>query len=427
MTVWRARVDRLPLGVEASLPLLQSKVLALDTHIQEGIKVSQIGTAIARFTGYVVKDAQNRYYSAIPMHYLASDISLPHYLVDLRNEVIHGKAPLCGLHSLTAALDIAWCWIKNYYWDKQYKKFNRPAGELVPISEKVTSHEEYSVSCRIKDVMSASVAVFKSGKYSNGRHIWRKAMTPVVESVYMNGLSHMDLVIHALIHTMLLPDDPQLLQKYKTKTDCLCGSAIFRLIAVGLQPVLVSIYNVEGMGHLVNQLATEAETMSEDYQDLAKEWIRLILQDVLGNVSGRCQHSLDFKHKERHSLVKQLLYALLSSETTLGNEMALWLLESPKSELDPSQQESIRKLMNIYHRENDLKNVPKQQDVAEQVVYDVNAVLQASKRRILRQPMADDQMLDEEDLGVTPLGRLANQGPNYYHELLLEIPLSSSH
>ncbi|MPC68207.1 hypothetical protein E2C01_062404 [Portunus trituberculatus] len=112
MLVWQARVEKLPAGVDVTLPLLQAKIVDADPTVENSVKSIFLASALQRFVTSIVKLPQTKYYRAHSMHNLAQEIGLPMHLVDLRNELVHGHGGWTGGETVHRALDTAFKWIK---------------------------------------------------------------------------------------------------------------------------------------------------------------------------------------------------------------------------------------------------------------------------------------------------------------------------
>ncbi|KAK8747708.1 hypothetical protein OTU49_016550, partial [Cherax quadricarinatus] len=135
MLVWQARVNKLPIGIDVTLPLLEAKVLDADPTVENSVKSILLATAVQRFVSCIVKLPQTKYYQKQTMHDLARDIGLPMHLVDLRNEIIHGTGGWAGGQTIHKALETSYDWIKNYYWENEWKKMMQvmPEGYSLPL------------------------------------------------------------------------------------------------------------------------------------------------------------------------------------------------------------------------------------------------------------------------------------------------------
>ncbi|XP_064080551.1 uncharacterized protein LOC135197342 [Macrobrachium nipponense] len=152
MLVWQARVSKLPIGVDLTLPLLQSKIVSADPFLDSDVKSIMQGTALQRFVSNVVKLPQKKYYNHQTLHKLAAEIGLPGHLVDLRNEIIHGDSGYAGGCTVETALETSFMWIKNYYWypestqmnGRTAKRHQNPSRELEVLHEKKKSEQVLS-------------------------------------------------------------------------------------------------------------------------------------------------------------------------------------------------------------------------------------------------------------------------------------------
>ncbi|KAG0721751.1 Ribosomal biogenesis protein LAS1L [Chionoecetes opilio] len=132
MLVWQARVEKLPAGIDVTLPLLQAKIVEADPNVENAVKSIFLASALQRFVTSIVKLPQTNYYRAQSMHNLALEIGLPMHLVDLRNEIVHGHGGWAGGETVHKALEVSYKWIKGYYWDAEFEKMHSNQSGISP-------------------------------------------------------------------------------------------------------------------------------------------------------------------------------------------------------------------------------------------------------------------------------------------------------
>ncbi|EFX78473.1 hypothetical protein DAPPUDRAFT_225438 [Daphnia pulex] len=118
MTMWKSRVDKLSLGVECSLYLLQAilrdEEYKMDhSALSENDVVLMYSTAIIRFINLISHlgqvDLRHQPISAI-----AEMAGIPDWLVSIRHEATHAKMP--SLDILRPGANLAMDWLKENYW-----------------------------------------------------------------------------------------------------------------------------------------------------------------------------------------------------------------------------------------------------------------------------------------------------------------------
>ncbi|KAL7648174.1 UNVERIFIED_CONTAM: hypothetical protein RMT77_000077 [Armadillidium vulgare] len=120
--VWKVRVPKLPVGIECTIPLLHAQIVLADNSIESSVQTSVVQLAILRFVTVVTKGYEQRYLIGKKMHDLAEKLKLPHYLIDLRNQIIHSDNIFGSTETYKLALDVCFQWIQVNYWKAEEMK-----------------------------------------------------------------------------------------------------------------------------------------------------------------------------------------------------------------------------------------------------------------------------------------------------------------
>ncbi|KAB7502014.1 hypothetical protein Anas_10754 [Armadillidium nasatum] len=120
--VWKVRVPKLPVGIECTIPLLHAQIVLSDNSIESSVQTSVVQLAILRFVTVVTKGYEQRYLIGKKMHDLAEKLKLPHYLIDLRNQIIHSDNIFGSTETYRLALDVCFQWIQINYWKAEEMK-----------------------------------------------------------------------------------------------------------------------------------------------------------------------------------------------------------------------------------------------------------------------------------------------------------------
>jgi len=107
--VWRARVTRLPTGVETTHSLLEAATSTPHTTLS-------LATAVNRFLNHVSHLAMNLW-GLTKLHEAGARLAVPEWLVELRHETTHGQMP--GLIMLRAGVQFGLAWLDVHYWGEQ--------------------------------------------------------------------------------------------------------------------------------------------------------------------------------------------------------------------------------------------------------------------------------------------------------------------
>ncbi|XP_066964530.1 uncharacterized protein [Macrobrachium rosenbergii] len=429
MLVWQARVSKLPIGVDLTLPLLQSKIVSSDPFADNDVKSIMQGTALQRFVSNVVKLPQTKYYNHQTLHKLAAEIGLPGHLVDLRNEVIHGDSGYAGGCTVETALETAFEWIKNYYWYPEWTQMNDE-------TEKKHQKPSSDWKCFMKSLKRYARSLL-SDEYNDCNTRKSYKLTLFVEMFHHCYSVDPQGCIDAVVEILLVPLGQQCkLQSSGNGKMDKCG-CIFNFHAIkGINTFLKAVLINNGSTQLMlNSLLRKLQ----ENKEVASAWIILIVASILkGPVlkgkkgkNGICQkHFLSLQKNGVNW--KRIACKLLTVEEEWSVDLATKIMNSSESNISEVQVKKIMSLLDISARKEQDRKSDRIDDISSEMsddeLFDVESVLENVHEN---NPETCDEYgkvqvasLLHETGAMTPLGILPHQVDNklFYKDLLLHYP-----
>uniref|UniRef100_A0ABM5EWE9 Ribosomal biogenesis protein LAS1L isoform X2 n=1 Tax=Pogona vitticeps TaxID=103695 RepID=A0ABM5EWE9_9SAUR len=116
VSVWKSRYGhRMPLAVECTADLVRCKILDASDDMKSHELVLMYGLALVRFTNLITERKQKKF--NISLRWLAKELDIPVWIVDLRHELTHGKLP--PLATCRKGCDVVLEWLRRSYWSRQ--------------------------------------------------------------------------------------------------------------------------------------------------------------------------------------------------------------------------------------------------------------------------------------------------------------------
>ncbi|XP_042336283.1 ribosomal biogenesis protein LAS1L isoform X2 [Sceloporus undulatus] len=116
VSVWKSRYGhRMPLAVESTADLVRCKLLDASGDLKSHELVLTYGLALVRFLNLITERRQKKY--TISLRWLAKELDIPVWIVDLRHELTHGKLP--PLATCRKGCDVVLEWLRRTYWSRQ--------------------------------------------------------------------------------------------------------------------------------------------------------------------------------------------------------------------------------------------------------------------------------------------------------------------
>ncbi|XP_068237492.1 uncharacterized protein [Palaemon carinicauda] len=432
MLVWQARVRKLPIGVDLTLPLLQSKIVCDDPFVDTDVKYIMQGTALQRFVSNVVKLPQTQYYSHQTLHKLAAEVGLPGHLVDLRNEIIHGDSGYAGGCTVENALDTAYGWIKNYYWDPEYS-------QMKLATEKVFQKPSGNWRRFLGSLKNYTSTILEDTQLNNcDDKNFNKSSAYAVKLFHYFYTSDPQGCVNAIVDHMLLPLGQQC--KLHTsdngkmdKCECIFNLCVIKGVNIFLKAVLMNNGSTQLM---LNALLRKIKENTEENMEVASAWIILIVASLIKCQGAEGKNRICRKHilslQKNGVNWKRIACKLLTLEEEWSVDLATRIMKSSESNIPEAQVKKVMSLLDISSCKGQDKKSNRTDDISslmsDDELFDIESVLDHFNEN---NPEASTvsgkvQMASLScDIGaITPLGILPHQVNNklFYKELLLHYP-----
>ncbi|XP_045625211.2 uncharacterized protein [Procambarus clarkii] len=432
MIVWQARVNKLPAGIDVTLPLLEAKIVGADPTIENSVKSIMLATAVQRFVSSIVKLPQTKYYHQQTMHDLASEIELPIHLVDLRNEIIHGSGGWAGGQTVQKALDTACDWIKSYYWDDEWKKMQKsPEESSVP---QIPQDEWQKFLKLLQFHATLVIPESRTAKFKN--KFRKKACLDLVKTLEKLYPQDPQECMTAIVSHLLVPEAmPNLIERLQPNVNRPCGCFFERDIISGVDHLISSLHMVEGSTELLVSCL-----IKKGYENpkVASEWIRVLAGSILGisvfyDQSTTCRRHTFNLDTTLYVKWQPILLELLEVEAEWATDIATRILNCPTAGFTEPQKTSIMELLQILKGTNidDSEHAEKSLNNVKDGVYTIDDIAEiarghsektlAKMERFKNSVAFPGAVVTDVD---APLGVLAHQreNPVFYKELLLPSP-----
>ncbi|XP_044283383.1 ribosomal biogenesis protein LAS1L isoform X2 [Varanus komodoensis] len=117
VSAWKSRYgNRMPLAVECTADLVRCKILDAAGDLKSHELVLTYGLALVRFVNLITERKQKRIITSL--RWLAKELDIPVWIVDLRHELTHGKLP--HLVACQKGCNVVLEWLKRSYWSRQF-------------------------------------------------------------------------------------------------------------------------------------------------------------------------------------------------------------------------------------------------------------------------------------------------------------------
>lgn len=427
MLVWQARVEKLPAGIDVTLPLLQAKIIEMDPSVEAAVKSIFLASALQRFVTAIVKLPQTKYYRAKSIHHLALEIGLPMHLVDLRNEIVHGHGGWGGGESVHKGLEVSYKWIKWFYWDAEFQKMQNRNSVFT-----INPERWQNFLCLLRKF---AVLAMSSAKKKIPAFI--KVKESLIENLEAMYSLEPEECAKAVVEHVLLPDSSDLTSQLVNGEVCQCGCCISARGLARMAPLLACFFTFEkGVELLLSSLIKKWQ----EHTKLSSEWICIISGTLL---DIRCFCSQE-QHCADHSVMledpaasvnwRRVVTELLETQAQWASDIASWIMCSPKAGLTDRQKKRIMSLICLFHERSKACRAEESKTCDQIDYYTVDDILTAAKDFPLRfrkkleklrvssvGPISDSMSVD------STVGVMAHQSDNslFYKEMILRYPDSS--
>ncbi|KAK3880526.1 hypothetical protein Pcinc_014990 [Petrolisthes cinctipes] len=422
--MWQARVDKLPTSIDVTLPLLDAKIALEDHTVPYSAKAIFMATAVQRFVTSVLRIPQTKHSTHQTMASLASDIGLPAYFIELRNEIVHGHGAWGGGDTIKCAVDSCFSWIMSFYWNRALLNIRTADVTAPPLDEEdwptfMTCLNRFGELLMLELKKSTT-----SGIYNEAAD----ALLRIMEIVYAVRPEETteEIVSHLLLYDNL-PGSENL--KYKKKK---CGCVIEPNIIDGVNPALNWIASLE---ETVEPIITCLIKKGKEDSPLAVEWIYLIVNSLLHpacvwSPNSFCRTHLLVFDKGVQVDWKKVMVELIQAETEWAADITTQLMDATEMALTNGQKEKLKSLLKIFKSSSDEGN-EKCESISEvKIIHTVDDVIEEAQRKSsafgesLEDLRKSLYITERGSIGDTPLGILPHQkdNPRLFHELILPYP-----
>ncbi|XP_070146060.1 ribosomal biogenesis protein LAS1L isoform X11 [Ovis canadensis] len=127
ITVWRSRLgNELPLAVASTADLVRCKLM----DVTGGLGTDELrllyGMALVRFVNLISE--RKTKFAKLPLKFLAQEVNIPDWIVELRHELTHKKMP--HINDCRRGCYFVLDWLQNTYWCRQMENSLRETWEL---------------------------------------------------------------------------------------------------------------------------------------------------------------------------------------------------------------------------------------------------------------------------------------------------------
>ncbi|XP_062039284.1 ribosomal biogenesis protein LAS1L isoform X3 [Lepus europaeus] len=127
ITVWRSRLgNELPLAVASTADLIRCKLLDATGGLGNDELRLLYGMALVRFVNLISE--RKTKFAKVPLKYLAQEVNIPDWIVELRHELTHKKMP--HINDCRRGCYFVLDWLQKTYWCRQMENSLRDSWEL---------------------------------------------------------------------------------------------------------------------------------------------------------------------------------------------------------------------------------------------------------------------------------------------------------
>ncbi|XP_055294477.1 ribosomal biogenesis protein LAS1L isoform X3 [Moschus berezovskii] len=139
ITVWRSRLgNELPLAVASTADLVRCKLM----DVTGGLGTDELrllyGMALVRFVNLISE--RKTKFAKLPLKFLAQEVNIPDWIVELRHELTHKKMP--HINDCRRGCYFVLDWLQNTYWCRQMENSLRETWELEEEKEEIDEEDQ---------------------------------------------------------------------------------------------------------------------------------------------------------------------------------------------------------------------------------------------------------------------------------------------
>ncbi|CAH6780171.1 ribosomal biogenesis protein LAS1L isoform X2 [Phodopus roborovskii] len=150
ITVWRSRLgNELPLAVASTADLIRCKLM----DVAGGLGTDELrllyGMALVRFVNLISE--RKTKCSNLPLKYLAQEVNIPDWIVELRHKLTHKKMP--HINDCRRGCYFVLSWLQKTYWSRQLEDSLKETWELEEDPIETEEQQEEGGEIIVDDVM----------------------------------------------------------------------------------------------------------------------------------------------------------------------------------------------------------------------------------------------------------------------------------
>ncbi|KAM6143402.1 ribosomal biogenesis protein LAS1L [Erethizon dorsatum] len=161
ITVWRSRLgNELPLAVASTADLIRCKLM----DVTGGLGTDELrllyGMALVRFVNLISE--RKTKFSKLPLKFLAQEVNIPDWIVELRHELTHKKMP--HINDCRRGCYFVLDWLQKTYWCHQLENSLRDSWELEEDRADMEEDQEEDKNIGVDDITEQRTEPQDQGK-----------------------------------------------------------------------------------------------------------------------------------------------------------------------------------------------------------------------------------------------------------------------
>lgn len=150
ISVWRSRLgNELPLAVASTADLVRCKLLDVTGGLGTDELKLLYGMALVRFVNLISE--RKTKCANLPLKYLAQEVNIPDWIVELRHKLTHKKMP--HINDCRKGCHFVLNWLQKTYWSCQLEDSLKETWELEEDQAETEEHQEEEGETIVEDVI----------------------------------------------------------------------------------------------------------------------------------------------------------------------------------------------------------------------------------------------------------------------------------
>ncbi|XP_060231005.1 ribosomal biogenesis protein LAS1L-like [Meriones unguiculatus] len=150
ISVWRSRLGNdLPIAISSTADLVRCKLQDISGGLGPDELKLLYGMALVRFVNLISE--RKTKCANLPLKYLAQEMNIPDWIVELRHKLTHKKMP--HINDCRKACHFVLDWLQKTYWSCQLEESLKVTWELEEDQEETEEHQEEEGETIVEDVI----------------------------------------------------------------------------------------------------------------------------------------------------------------------------------------------------------------------------------------------------------------------------------